>query len=149
MSVVIEIFIPSSSSVSTVFLILSSPHTCVLLGHGQRLFFRTRHLTNLISQWDFLSGVKTGTTIYKFFVISSSCDIVILQIGSVLIFGHNSTSWHCVVCRTVISEVVLFFVRFIHWQESPVTIWNMSRVHNGEVRPRLTIKLFFGYWLIW
>jgi hypothetical protein len=26
-------------------------------------------------------------------------------------------------------------VRFMHWQESPVTIWNITRVHNVEVRP--------------
>ena len=58
-------------------------------------------------------------SICKFFVISSSCDLVILQIGRVLIFY---TSCHCV-CRTLISQVVLCLVRFMHWQ-SQVKVGN-------------------------
>ncbi len=39
--------------------------------------------------------------------------------------------WNCTVyveCRTLTSQVVLCLVRFMHWQESPVTIWNMTQV---------------------
>ena len=33
-------------------------------------------------------------------------------------------------CRTSISQAVLCFVRFMYWQEFPVTIWNMPIVHT-------------------
>ncbi len=54
--------------------------------------------------------------------------------------------WHSA-CRTVISQVVLCLVRFMHWQESPVTNWNMTRVHTGEVRPFMHTTVCLGVFL--
>ncbi len=61
------------------------------------------------------------------------------------LFWYLTTNAHPdtvnVPCRTLILEVVFCLVRFIHWQESPVTIWNMTIVHTGEVHRRSAVSL--------
>ena len=66
-------------------------------------------------------------------------------------FWYLVTKFHPVTvhvgCRTLTSQDVLCLVRFIHWEESPVTVWNMVIVHTGEVRPFMHRTVWFGLFL--
>ncbi len=47
-------------------------------------------------------------------------------------------------CRTPTCHGSVCLVCWIQWQDSPVTIWNIPRVHTGEVRPTMEGTVCFG-----
>ncbi len=47
-------------------------------------------------------------------------------------------------CRTLTWYGSVCLVRRMYWQDTPVTIWNMPRVHIGEVRPTMDSAVCLG-----
>ena len=111
------------------------------------LFFRTSHLTNLMSKRDFFPDVQPGATNF--------------EIGRVLISGDKSTSRHCVWCipNTNITIRVLFGSfhvltgipgHHLKHDDSPHThthTHNNNDEHTGEVRPFIHTTVSLGtFW---
>ncbi len=64
------------------------------------------------------------------------------------VFWYRMTNPHLLHCVHIMSNTnvtrIRLFGAWMYWQDSPVTIWNMPRVHTGEVRPTMDITVYFG-----